>query len=63
MRPNWKSRGRQIRDNTRRLNEVRSWWLTCRDCGHTAPVETTLRRLRAATLVCSQCGCVLTKRR
>lgn len=63
MRPNWKSRGRRIRDNVRRLNEVRGWMLTCDACGHSAIVTTTLKRLRAATLVCSQCGVVREKRR
>jgi hypothetical protein len=62
-RPNWKSKGRQLRDNVRRLNEVRPWWLTCHACGHQAAVTTTLKRLRAATLVCSECGVVLERRK
>ena len=56
MRPNWKSKGRRIQDAKRRLNETRVWWLTCGHCEHEGEVFTTLRRLRAANLVCSNCG-------
>lgn len=63
MRPNWKSRGRRIQDAKRRLNEVRCWMLRCRECDHEGDVTTTLRRLRAARLVCSSCGAPIERRR
>lgn len=62
MRPNWKSKGRRIQDAKRRLNEVRTWSLKCRECEHVGDVTTTLRRLRAAKLVCSACGAPVVKR-
>jgi transcription elongation factor Elf1 len=63
VRPNWKSKGRRIRDAVRRLNEVRVWMLTCHECGHEGMVETTLKRLRAANLICSQCGKPIKRRK
>lgn len=63
MRPNWKSKGRRIRDAKRRLDEVRVWTLTCRGCGHEGDVTIALRRLRAAKrLVCSECGTPIERR-
>lgn len=43
-------------------DEVRAWILTCGACGHIGTVDCSLRRLRAANLVCSECGAVLGKR-
>jgi transcription elongation factor Elf1 len=63
VRPNWKSKGRRIQDAVRRLNEVRSWSLTCRECGHEGDVLITLKRLRAANLICSECGAPIKRRR
>lgn len=62
MRPNWKSKGRRIQDAKRRLNEVRCWFLTCRECGHEGDVMITLKRLRAANLICSGCGAPIKRR-
>lgn len=39
-----------------RIDEVRYWLLTCDECEHIGSVEITLRRLRAANLICSECG-------
>jgi transcription elongation factor Elf1 len=39
-----------------RIDEVRTWSLTCNKCEHTGIVQITLRRLRAANLICSECG-------
>lgn len=63
MRPNWKSKGRRIQDAKRRLDEVRVWMLTCRECGHEGEVLTALWRLRAARLVCSECGTPIVRRK
>ena len=41
---------------TRKWNDVRPWILTCPSCEHIGTVETTLKRLRAANLKCSECG-------
>lgn len=45
-----------------RLDEVRYWFLRCQDCNHAGGVEATLRRLRMAKLICSECGAVISKR-
>jgi transcription elongation factor Elf1 len=44
------------------LDEVRAWMLTCDHCEHIAMVTITLRRLRAAKLICSACGKVKERR-
>lgn len=62
MRPNWKSKGRRIQDAKRRLDEVRVWHLTCRACDHEGEVTIALRRLRAARLVCTECGTPIVRR-
>lgn len=61
---NWAalSHWRRKRKMEDRIDEVRFWMLTCDDCEHIGSVETTLRRLRAANLVCSECGAVIRKR-
>jgi transcription elongation factor Elf1 len=38
------------------LDEERTWSLTCRHCEHVGVVHVTLRQLRAARLVCSECS-------
>lgn len=63
MRPNWKSKGRRIQDAKRRLNEVRIWTLTCRECGHEGELEITLRRMRQVNLICSECGVPIERRK
>jgi transcription elongation factor Elf1 len=45
-----------------RLDEPRVWMLECDECEHLGSVHISLRRLRAANLVCSECGAVLRKR-
>lgn len=40
----------------RKWNEVRPWLLRCPGCEHEGWVETTLKRLRASNLICSQCS-------
>jgi rRNA maturation endonuclease Nob1 len=47
----------------RRIDEVRYWFLRCHECEHAGGVEATLRQLRSANLVCSECGAVIRKRR
>jgi transcription elongation factor Elf1 len=46
-------RRRSIED---RIDEVRDWLLTCEDCEHVGVVAVTLRQLRRANLICSECG-------
>lgn len=45
-----------------RMDDVRVWMLTCADCGHMGSVTIALRHLRAATLVCSECGVPIVRR-
>lgn len=45
--------------NWRKWNEVRPWLLTCPSCGHSGTVHTTLKKLRASNLKCSECGAYL----
>jgi len=47
----------------RRIDEVRDWILICDSCEHIGCVELTLRRLRSAKLICSQCGIPVRRRR
>lgn len=54
-------RKRRAAANWRKWNEVRPWWLICTSCEHEGCVETTLKRLRAANLKCSECGAYLWK--
>lgn len=63
MRPNWKSKGRRIQDAKRRMNEVRTWFLTCRACEHEGEIVASLKRMRAANLVCSECGVPVKRRK
>ena len=45
-----------------RLDEVRYWLLTCSECEHLGGVEVSLRKLRAANLICSECGVPIRRR-
>jgi len=63
MRPNWKSKGRRIQDAIRRLNEERCWSLTCRECGHEGVLVITLKKMRSANLICSECGVPIKRRK
>lgn len=56
------TQSRRRRSIEARIDEVRDWILTCEECEHVGGVETTLRRLRRANLVCSECGTVIRKR-
>lgn len=47
---------------TARIDEPRVWMLTCAECEHLGSVHLSLRRLRAARLTCSECGCVFRKK-
>lgn len=38
------------------IDDVRWWILTCEECEHVGSIEITLRKLRAANLICSECG-------
>ena len=40
----------------RKWNEVRPWLLRCPGCEHEGWVDTTLKKLRASNLICSQCS-------
>jgi transcription elongation factor Elf1 len=40
-------------------DEERTWSLTCKHCDHNGTVHMTLRQLRAANLICSECGAAL----
>ena len=40
----------------RKWNEPRPWLLKCPGCEHSGTVTTTLKRLRASNLICSQCS-------
>jgi hypothetical protein len=37
-------------------DEERVWMLTCEECEHIGTVHVTLRQLRQANLICSECG-------
>lgn len=43
----------------RKWNEVRPWALKCPACEHEGFVNTTLKRLKASNLKCSECGAYL----
>ena len=45
-----------------RLDEVRYWFLRCHSCEHSGGVEVSLRKLRAANLICSECGVPIRRR-
>ncbi len=40
-------------------DEMRVWMLSCAECEHFGSVHMSLRRLRAANLVCSECGALI----
>ena len=45
-----------------RIDEVRYWLVTCEECEHVGGIECTLRRLRSANLICSECGVPIKRR-
>jgi len=61
---NWAalSHWRRKRKMEERIDEVRFWLLTCDECEHVGSIEVTLRRLRSANLICSECGVPIRKR-
>jgi transcription elongation factor Elf1 len=50
------SPNRRKREMERRIDEVRTWFLTCPECEHLGEVDLTLRQLRSRNLICSECG-------
>jgi hypothetical protein len=44
-----------------RIDEVRFWFLRC-ECGHSGGIEASLRKLRSANLICSECGIPIKRR-
>lgn len=50
---------RRRRNLEGRIDEIRYWQLRCPSCGHVGGIETSLRKLRAASLICSACGAYL----
>lgn len=55
---NWAALGtwKRRRQMNERIDEVRYWFLRCKECEHSGGIEATLRKLRSANLICSQCG-------
>lgn len=47
---------RRKRKMEARIDEVRTWSLTCNKCDHTGIVQISLRKLRRSNLICSECG-------
>lgn len=61
---NWAALGhwKRKRQMNERIDEVRGWMLTCDECEHVGFIEITLRRLRSANLICSECGVPIKRR-